>query len=127
MGLRELGSRMFDYLKREEPVAKLNRAFSTLPVMELTPREAYLKIVAGEVESVPCEHLYDRIAATSIIPYPPGIPMLMSGENFGNANSPQIAYLKSLMSWNKAFPGFDRITEGVEIRNGNCYVMCVKK
>ena len=53
--------------------------------------------------------------------------MLMSGENFGNANSPQIAYLKSLMSWNHTFPGFDRITEGVEIRDGKFYVMCIKK
>ncbi|MBE6381259.1 MAG: arginine decarboxylase [Lentisphaerae bacterium] len=127
MGLRELGNRMFCYIKREEPNAKLNEAFNTLPKMEMLPREAFMKIVANEVEMVASEHLYGRIAANSIIPYPPGIPMLMSGENFGNANSPQIAYLKSLITWNKQFPGFEHITEGVEIRNGNCYVMCVKK
>ena len=76
---------------------------------------------------VACEHLYGRIAATSVIPYPPGIPLMMSGENFGNANSPQIAYLKALMEWNNTFPGFEHITEGVEVRDNNCYVMCVKQ
>ena len=126
MGLKELGDRMFNYLRREEPGRKLNDAFNTLPKAEMTPREAFLKIAANEVEMVPCEHLYGRIAANSIIPYPPGIPMLMSGENFGNANSPQIGYLKSLLSWNREFPGFEHITEGVEMRNDNCYVMCVK-
>ena len=127
MGLRELGERMFGYLKREEPNQRLNEAFNTLPQAEMTPREAFLKIVSGDVEMVPCEKLFGRIAANSIIPYPPGIPMLMSGENFGSANSPQIAYLKSLLAWNRQFPGFEHITEGVELKNDNCYVMCIKK
>ena len=127
MGLRELGERMFGYLKREEPNQRLNEAFNTLPQAEMTPREAFLKIVSGDVEMVPCEKLFGRVAANSIIPYPPGIPMLMSGENFGSANSPQIAYLKSLLAWNRQFPGFEHITEGVELKNDNCYVMCIKK
>ena len=127
MGLHELGDRMFNYLRREEPNSKLNEAFNTLPEAEMIPRDAYMKIVSGDVEMVSCEKLYGRVAACSIIPYPPGIPMLMSGENFGGAQSPQIAYLKSLIAWNKLFPGFEHVTEGVEIRDGNCYVMCIKK
>jgi len=127
MGLKELGDRMFSCIRRIEPNAKLNAAFSKTPQMVMTPREAYMKIVANEVQMVPCEQLYGRISANSIIPYPPGIPLLMSGENFGNANSPQIAYLKCLLEWNKFFPGFEHITEGVEMRNGTCYVMCIKE
>ncbi len=127
MGLHELGDRMFNYIKTEQPNARLNEAFNTLPVPEMLPRDAFNKIVSQDVEYVSLEHLYGRISANSIIPYPPGIPMLMSGENFGNANSPQIAYLKSLLSWNRLFPGFEHITEGVEMHDGNCYVLCVKK
>ena len=126
LGLHELGDRMFNYIRSEEPNRKLNEAFNTLPQAEMTPRDAFMKIVSGDVEMVPCEHLYGRVSANSIIPYPPGIPMLMSGENFGGANSPQIGYLKSLLSWNRQFPGFEHITEGVEMNNDNCYVMCVK-
>ncbi len=127
MGLHELGDRMFNYLKREEPNTKLNAAFSTLPEVEMLPRDAFMKIVNHDVEMVPCEHLYGRTTACGIIPYPPGIPMLLSGENFGGAHCPRIAYLKSLLSWNKLFPGFEHITEGVEMSNGNIHVLCVKK
>ena len=127
MGLRELGNRMFDYLKREQPGKALNAAYSSLPEPVMTPREAYLEMVAGNVENVSIDHLYGRVAAAGLIPYPPGIPIIMSGENFGNANSPVIAYLKTLQQWNQAFPGFDHITEGLSVNNGKGYVMCVKK
>ena len=39
---------------------------------------------------------------------------------------PDDSAVKSLLSWNREFPGFEHITEGVEMRNDNCYVMCVK-
>ena len=83
--------------------------------------------VEGKVENVSIDHLYGRVAVAGLIPYPPGIPIIMSGENFGNANSPVIAYLKSLQQWNQAFPGFDHITEGLTVTNGKGYVMCLKK
>ncbi len=126
LGLHDLGDRMFDYLRREDPGAKLNTAFNTLPEARMTPRDAFMKIVSGDVEMVPSDHLYGRISANSIIPYPPGIPMLMSGENFGGANSPQIGYLKALEAWDHEFPGFEHETEGTEVREGIYYVMCVK-
>ncbi|MDD4816497.1 MAG: arginine decarboxylase [Victivallaceae bacterium] len=126
MGIRDLGDEMFAYLKRETPGDKLNAAFSSLPKPVLTPRDAYMKIVANDVEMVPSHQLAGRVTANSIIPYPPGIPMLMSGENFGDKDSPQIGYLKSLETWDHQFPGFEHVTEGTEVIDGTYYVMCVK-
>lgn len=54
------------------------------------------------------------------------IPMLLSGENFGDKNSPQVSYLRSLQSWDHHFPGFEHETEGTEIIDGIYHVMCVK-
>ena len=126
MGIRDLGDEMFSYLKRETPGDKLNAAFSSLPTPVLTPRDAYMKIVSNSVEMVPSHQLAGRVTANSIIPYPPGIPMLMSGENFGDKNSPQIGYLKSLETWDHQFPGFEHVTEGTEVIDGTYYVMCIK-
>ena len=126
MGIRDLGDKMFAYLKENNLGAVLNKAYSSLPVPVITPREAYNKIVSNEVELVPAEKLINRIAANSVIPYPPGIPMLMSGENFGDENSPQIKYLKALSLWDKAFPGFEHDTEGTEVIEGIYHVLCVK-
>ena len=96
MGFHDLGDEMFAYLKANNPGKVLNEAYSTLPKSEMLPREAYNKIVSQEVELVPADKLVGRVTANSVIPYPPGIPMLMSGENFGDENSPQIKYLKAL-------------------------------
>ncbi|MFP1592768.1 hypothetical protein ACLB1M_32755 [Escherichia coli] len=71
------------WLKENNPGARLNEAYSGLPMAEITPREAYNAIVDNNVELVSIENLPGRIAANSVIPYPPGIPMLLSGENFG--------------------------------------------
>ena len=49
----------------------------------MTPRAAYERLVTGEVEAVSVEEIANRTAANAVMPYPPGIPMLMSGENFG--------------------------------------------
>jgi len=126
MGIHDLGDTMFAWLKENNPGARLNAAYSGLPVAEITPREAYNAIVSDNVEMVAIENLPGRIAANSVIPYPPGIPMLLSGENFGDANSPQISYLRSLQSWDHHFPGFEHETEGTEIIDGVYHVMCVK-
>ncbi len=126
MGVKDLGDKMFAYLRENNPGEVLNEAYSILPKLVITPREAYNKIVADEVELVPAEKLTGRIAANSVIPYPPGIPMLISGENFGDENSPQIKYLKALSLWDHAFPGFEHDTEGTEVIDGTYHVLCIK-
>lgn len=127
MGLKDLGDKIFSYLKKHRPNDLLNAAYETLPEAIITPRQAFQAIVANEVEMVPTHQLKDRVAANAVIPYPPGIPMLMSGESFGGEKSPQINYLKSLEVWDKEFPGFEKETEGTEMRDGIYYVMCLKK
>lgn len=125
-GLHDLADNMFAYLKENTPDEQLNRAFERLPEMVLTPRQAYARIVSGDVEFVPSDSLANRVSATSVIPYPPGIPMMMSGENFGAADSPMIRYLHALEKWDKEFPGFEHVTEGAKSIDGKYCVMCVK-
>ncbi len=127
MGLKDLGEKMFEYIKQENPTEKLNRAFAELPEIAMIPRDAYNCIVKNEVELVPSSKLAKRIAANSLIPYPPGIPLIMSGERFGEADSVQISYLKSLEKWDKTFPGFEHETEGAEKVDGEYCVLCIKE
>lgn len=127
MGLRDLAEKMFAMLKSTEQTRWLAEAFSTLPKASMTPAAAYQLLVRDQIEHVPLDKLADRVLATSVVPYPPGIPMLMPGESTGAANGPYLGYLRALSEWDKTFPGFGHDTHGVENRDGVYYVQCLKK
>jgi arginine decarboxylase len=127
LGLRDLADRMFATLKETRQTHWLAEAFSTLPDAVMTPSAAYQHLVRDNIEHVPLEELANRVLATSVVPYPPGIPMLMPGEATGPADGPYLGYMKALASWDARFPGFGHDTHGVENRDGVYYVQCLKK
>ena len=127
LGLRDLADRMFATLKETRQTHWLAEAFSTLPEAVLTPSAAYQHLVQNEIEHVPLDQLADRVLATSVVPYPPGIPMLMPGEATGPAKGPYLGYLRALAAWDARFPGFGHDTHGVENRDGVYYVQCLEQ
>jgi len=127
LGLRDLADQMFAQLKEAKQTHWLAEAFSTLPHPVMTPNAAYQHLVRDQIEHVPLERLADRVLATSVVPYPPGIPMLMPGESTGAADGPYLGYLRALSTWDRRFPGFGHDTHGVENRDGVYYVQCLKK
>jgi arginine decarboxylase len=127
LGLRDLADRMFATLKETRQTHWLAEAFSTLPDAVMTPSAAYQHLVRDNIEHVPLEKLANRVLATSVVPYPPGIPMLMPGEATGPVDGPYLGYMKALASWDARFPGFGHDTHGVENRDGVHYVQCLKK
>ena len=88
LGLRELADQMFAQLRDSRQTHWLAEAFSTLPKLVMTPSAAYQHLVRDEIEHVPLDKLADRVLATSVVPYPPGIPMLMPGESTGARRRP---------------------------------------
>jgi arginine decarboxylase len=127
IGLRDLADQMFSQLNDSKQTHWLSEAFSTLPKMEMSPNAAYQYLVKDDIEHVPLDKLANRVLATSVVPYPPGIPMLMPGEATGAADGPYLGYLRALAAWDKRFPGFGHDTHGVENRDGVYYVQCLKK
>ncbi len=126
MGLRELADQMFDQLKTSRQTHWLAEAFSTLPELAMSPSEAYQYLVRDEIEHVSLDQLANRVLATSVVPYPPGIPMLMPGEKTGAHDGPYLGYLRALWEWDKRFPGFGHDTHGIETRDGVQYIQCLK-
>ena len=104
LGLRDLADRMFATLKETRQTHWLAEAFSTLPEAVMTPSAAYQHLVRDEIEHVPLDELADRVLATSVVPYPPGIPMLMPGEATGPDKGPYLGYLRALAEWDKSSP-----------------------
>jgi arginine decarboxylase len=127
LGLHDLADQMFAQLRESRQTHWLAEAFSTLPVPVMTPNEAFQYLVRDEIEHVPLDQLAERVLATSVVPYPPGIPMLMPGESTGANDGPYLGYLRALALWDARFPGFGHDTHGVENRDGVYYVQCLRK
>ena len=123
--VKQLAKEMTAHLQKHQPGEKLNKAFQNLPVQKMTPREAYMNIVRGNTELVPVSEVTGRIAANALLPYPPGIPLMISGEAF-STDSPQAEYLQTLEKWDQEFPGFEHVTEGCDVINGIYHVPCIK-
>ncbi len=126
MGLKDLCDSLFCKMSELGTTRSLSAAFSTLPHPDLTPVEAYEALVLNQVESLPLKDMAGRTVATGVVPYPPGIPLLMPGENAGAADGPLLTYLKALESFDRCFPGFIHDTHGVKNVKGTYHILCLK-
>ena len=79
MGLRDLSDEMFEHYKRSNQMHHLQQAFSSLPVPEMLPADASRRLVRNQVERVPLDDAANRVVATSVVRYPPGVPMMNAG------------------------------------------------
>ncbi len=69
----------------------------------------------------------DRVVAVGVIPYPPGIPIVMPGESMGPDDGPWLTYLRTLQEYGHRFPGFAKEVEGTEEHDGVYHVYCLKE
>jgi len=127
LGLRDLAHEMFETMRDVNATSLLTQAFSNIPAPVYTPTETYEQLVRDNIEPVRLEDIAGRIVATAIVPYPPGIPLLMPGENIGANDGPVLGYLRSMEFLDRTFPGFTHGTHGVEVVNGEYRIHCLKQ
>lgn len=127
MGLKDLSEQMFAAMKELGTTRALSAAFSILPHPDMSPVEAYEQLVKNNVEGLTLDQMPGRTVATGVVPYPPGIPMLMPGENAGDADGPLLGYLKALQEFDRRFPGFAHDTHGVYVEDEQYKILCIKK
>lgn len=127
MGLRDLCDELHGCYRENATAKALKHMYTVLPQVAIKPADAYDKLVRGEVEAVPIEQLEDRLAAVMLVPYPPGIPLIMPGERFTAETRSIIDYLQFARTFDSQFPGFDADVHGLQ-RDGACYTVdCIKE
>lgn len=127
MGLRDLCDELHGCYRENATAKALKRMYTVLPQVAIKPADAYDKLVRGEVEAVPIEQLEGRLAAVMLVPYPPGIPLIMPGERFTAETRSIIDYLQFARTFDSQFPGFDADVHGLQ-RDGACYTVdCIKE
>ena len=126
MGMKDLCDEMFTYMKTSQMDKLQAAAFSHIPTPVKRPRAAFQDHMAGRCELLSLDKLAGRISAVGVIPYPPGIPIVMPGESFGTTEQPWLQYIYSIAQWGKKFPGFEKEPEGAELKDGQYYIWALK-
>ncbi len=128
VGLRDLCQRIHD-MYRENDVARMTtEVYLSDMVPAMKPSDAFAKMAHRDIERVAIDDLEGRITAVLLTPYPPGIPLLIPGEQF---NRTIVQYLQFARRFNAQFPGFETdihgLAEVVDERGETIYyVDCVK-
>jgi arginine decarboxylase len=115
-GLRDLCQALHDCYRDNDTARAMNAMYTELPEPAMIPAVAYDRLVHGQVEPVPIEALKGRIAAVMLVPYPPGIPLIMPGERFSSDSI--INYLKFARDSDHRFPGFESDIHGLRFEAG---------
>ena len=124
--LRDLCERMHVTLRGLRLAELLDEVFTDLPAQAQTPAECHARLVRSKVERVRLEDLPERVAAALVVVTPPGIPMLMPGEELGLADGPILRYLSALQDLDRAFPTLGTDLHGVHRdREGAFWLDCV--
>lgn len=129
-GLRDLCDALHGCYRDNDTAVAMNAMYTELPEPAMKPSEAYNHLVHGRVEPVAIEQLKGRVTAVMIVPYPPGIPLIMPGERFMTDSI--IEYLKFARDTDERFPGFEADIHGlrfeVDAQGGKTwFVDCVKE
>ncbi|MEU5186581.1 Orn/Lys/Arg decarboxylase N-terminal domain-containing protein [Streptomyces klenkii] len=127
--LRGLCQEMHDHLRETDLVELLDAAFQDLPEPVAPPQQCYQQLIRGGTERVRLADAAGRVAAAMVTVTPPGIPVLMPGENTGTPDGPLLRYLTALESFDRRFPGFHSEAHGVTMDpdNGDYLIECVAR
>ncbi|QLE75124.1 arginine decarboxylase [Streptomyces rectiverticillatus] len=127
--LRGLCREMHDHLRETDLVELLDTAFQELPEPVTPPQHCYQRLIRGGTERVRLAEAAGRVAAAMVTVTPPGIPVLMPGENTGTQDGPLLRYLKALESFDRCFPGFHSEAHGVTLDpdSGDYLIECVRR
>lgn len=113
-GLRDLCLQMHLFLQRHDIVTAASQMFTQFPEQALAPYRAYYSLVEGRTEYLPLDEISGRISAFMVLPYPPGIPIIMPGEIFPEQGSVMLRFLKMNELFDNIFRGFETEFHGIK-------------
>jgi len=130
MGLKDHCQAIHGHFREHRLLDKMQAAFQVIPEQAMTPAAAFHQVVRKNVEYVELKDMAGRVPAVMLVPYPPGIPVIMGGEVMDDKAAPIFEYLTARQDFENAFPGHESDIHGVERveRDGRQYfqTLCVK-
>jgi lysine decarboxylase/arginine decarboxylase len=132
MTIQELSHQIHEYLRKARIGRVLKDVYSQPPEQIMLPSRAYSEMINGNTELVRIRELLNRISAVMVVPYPPGIPVIMPGERYTPDAKRIIEYLNFSEDFDNKFPGFENEMHGLKAKldsnnKKRYYTYCIKE
>ena len=114
VGLKDHANAIHQYFKKHAILDRMQEAFEVIPDQVMKPADAYRQVVSKNVEYVDLSKMKGRIPAVMMVPYPPGIPIMMGGEIMNQKALPILKYLTLRQDFENEFPGYESDIHGIE-------------
>ena len=127
MRIQDLAAGIHRLIRQHDLPRLMQRAFDVLPEMKLTPHQMFQEQVRGNVETCELDQLVGKVAANMILPYPPGVPLVMPGEMITEESRAVLDFLLMLCSIGERYPGFETDIHGAKLTEDGRYLVKVLK
>lgn len=127
MRIQDLAQGIHKLILRHDLPRLMLDAFETLPEMKMTPYEMFQHQVRGHVEECDLDELIGKVSANMILPYPPGVPVVMPGEMITEESRAVLDFLIMLCSIGERYPGFETDIHGARLTEDGRYLVKVLK
>ncbi len=127
MHIQELAQGIHDMMKKFKLPELMFKAFDVLPELKITPNAAWQQELRGNTEEVKLEELVNRVNANMILPYPPGVPLILPGEMITETSRPVLDFLEMLCEIGAEYPGFETDIHGLYRQADGSYTVKVLK
>ncbi len=116
-GLRDHCQDMHEYIRDSKLLDFMDKGFELIPYQALTPAEASREVFRGNIEHLPLKDVMNRVSAVIVVPYPPGIPILMGGEKINDKSKPVLDFLLAREKFELVFSGYFADIHGIQAFN----------
>lgn len=106
MGIQTLAKGIHQLICKHNLPELMYKAFDILPKMVMTPNKAFQLELNGAVQDCYIEDMVGKVNANMILPYPPGVPLVMPGEMITEESRPILEFLLMLCEIGSHYPGF---------------------
>ena len=127
MTIQDLANGIHALMVKHDLPTMMYHAFDVLPEAPLTPHKAFQRVLRGEAEEIYIDDLKNRINADMILPYPPGVPMIMPGEMITDDSKAMLDFLLMLCEIGEKYPGFETEIHGAYRQEDGRYKVKVLK
>ena len=127
MHIQELAQSIHEMMKKFKLPELMFKAFDVLPELKITPNAAWQQELRGNTEEVKLNEMVNRVNANMILPYPPGVPLVLPGEMITETSRPVLDFLEMLCEIGTEFPGFETDIHGLYHQADGSYTVKVLK